>query len=43
MTDAKITIKEIRSSLKCDVELGHITQETADHITKLLGLDWKEE
>ncbi|MBD5357421.1 MAG: hypothetical protein HDR88_10525 [Bacteroides sp.] len=43
MTEARIPIKEIRSALKCDVALGHITQETADHVTKLLNLDWKEE
>lgn len=43
MTEARISIKEIRSAIKCDVALGHITQETADHITKLLGLEWKEE
>lgn len=43
MTEARITIQEIRSALKCDVALGHMTQETADHVTKLLGLDRKEE
>lgn len=43
MTEAKITINEIRSALKCDVALGHMSQETADHVTKLLGLEWKEE
>lgn len=43
MTEARITINEIRAALKCDVALGHMTQETADHVTKLLDLDWKEE
>lgn len=43
MTEARITINEIRAALKCDVALGHMTQENADHVTKLLGLDWKEE
>lgn len=43
MTEARITINEIRAALESDVAMGHISQESADHITKLLGLDWKEE
>lgn len=42
-TEAKITIREIRAALNTDVALGNITQQTADHITRLLGLDYKEE
>lgn len=41
--EAKITIKEIRSALAVDVALGKISKETADHVIKCLGLDWKEE
>lgn len=41
-TEAKITIREIRAALSTDAALGHITQETADHIANLLGLDWRE-
>lgn len=41
--EAKITIKEIRSALAIDVALGKISKETADHVIKCLGLDWKEE
>ena len=43
MTEARITINEIRAALDSDVAMGHISQESADHITKLLGLEWKEE
>ena len=41
-TEAKITINEIRAALSTDVALGNIPQETADHVVKILGLDWKE-
>lgn len=41
-TEAKITINEIRAALSTDVALGKMSQETADHVVKLLGLDWKE-
>ncbi len=41
-TDAKITVKEIRAALACDVATGKMTQEVADRVTHLLGLDWKE-
>lgn len=40
--EAKITIKEIRCALNVDVALGKMTKETADYVTRLLGLDWKE-
>lgn len=41
-TEAKITINEIRAALSTDVALGKMSQEIADHVAKLLGLDWKE-
>ena len=41
-TEAKITINEIRVALSTDVALGNISQETADRISYILGLDWKE-
>lgn len=40
--EAKITIKEIRAELNLDVALGKMSQETADHVAYILGLDWKE-
>lgn len=42
MTEAKISINEIRAAVSCDVSLGKMTKETADHVSHLLGLDWKE-
>lgn len=39
---AKITIGDIRAALGADVALGKMSQETADHVAKLLGLDWRE-
>lgn len=41
-TEAKITINEIRAALSTDVALSKMSQETADYVAKLLGLDWKE-
>lgn len=41
-TEAKITINNIRAALSTDVALGNMSQETADHVAKLLGLDWRE-
>lgn len=41
--EAKMTINEIRAAISTDVALGKMAQETADHISSLLGLDWKEE
>lgn len=41
-TEAKISIREIRAALSTDVALGKMSQETADHVVKLLNLDWEE-
>lgn len=41
-TEAKMTINEIRAALSTDVALGNISQETADRVSYILGLDWKE-
>jgi hypothetical protein len=41
-TEAKITIKEIRAALSTDVAIGKMSQETADRVEWILGLDYKE-